>query len=488
MRADHFQSWRREREAIEQKMDCLIAEGLPTSVEERQVRRMRFAALIEQREAAARKLLELARTSRRDKSSKEEWVAGDQFISATRAGGAAESEHATFQVMVVTSPFEFDAHPADRASPAIDAVMSAADRTNVNSDHAAVPNSLPEYAVEPATDVAPHGTEAAAFANDSAAAPIAALTADTAVALWAEVAHGSDAAALGAGFAAAPVAAPVADAAAASQAERPHHQNAAALLTGSAAALATSLAADATRPTDIVPQAPDAETLPPDAANTTIPRVSTKEANSSHAVRYNLNPAALTESASTPAARTGAEGRAVVSDTSHAATFPDDAAVVISLGLSKEDAKPTDGVARAAAALPTHLTAIPADAAATSKAEVGHDPDAAATDSDSAVMPTASPSAKIAQHSSDVSALNRAASPVGLPAESTKIPDDIVLLAHSVSIPAATVPDRLVRMVPDPLLPMDRTKTHDVHSDRSLLKLLQRLQSKLSRGGNEPSR
>jgi hypothetical protein len=43
-------------------------------------------------------------------------------------------------------------------------------------------------------------------------------------------------------------------------------------------------------------------------------------------------------------------------------------------------------------------------------------------------------------------------------------------------------------MVPDPLLPMDRTKTHDVHSDRSLLKLLQRLQSKLSRGGNEPSR
>jgi hypothetical protein len=205
-------------------------------------------------------------------------------------------------------------------------------------------------------------------------------------------------------------------------------------------------------------------------------------------VRYNLNPAALTESASTPAARTGAEGRAVVSDTSHAATFPDDAAVVISLGLSKEDAKPTDGVARAAAALPTHLTAIPADAAATSKAEVGHDPDAAATNSDSAVMLTASPSAKIAQHSSDVSALNRAASPVGVPADSTEISADIALLAHSVAIPAATVPEPLLPTVPDPLLPMDRTITDDVHSDRSLLKLLQRLQSKLSRGGNEPSR
>ena len=80
MRADHFQSWRREREAIEQKMDCLIVEGLPTSVEERRVRRMRFAALIEQREAAARKLLELARTSRHDKPSKRNAVGSSRRV------------------------------------------------------------------------------------------------------------------------------------------------------------------------------------------------------------------------------------------------------------------------------------------------------------------------------------------------------------------------------------------------------------------------
>src|SRR5262249_56193541 len=57
MRVDAFHNWRRELEAVEQEMNSLMAEGVPASSEERQVRRTRFAALIERREAAARNLL-----------------------------------------------------------------------------------------------------------------------------------------------------------------------------------------------------------------------------------------------------------------------------------------------------------------------------------------------------------------------------------------------------------------------------------------------
>jgi hypothetical protein len=65
---DAFQSWRRELEAVEQEMDRLIAVGLPASAEDRQVRQTRFVALVERREAAARKLLQSDWASRRDKS------------------------------------------------------------------------------------------------------------------------------------------------------------------------------------------------------------------------------------------------------------------------------------------------------------------------------------------------------------------------------------------------------------------------------------
>ena len=65
---DAFQSWRRELEVVEQEMDRLIAAGLPASAEERQVRQTRFVALVERREAAARKLLQSDWASRRDKS------------------------------------------------------------------------------------------------------------------------------------------------------------------------------------------------------------------------------------------------------------------------------------------------------------------------------------------------------------------------------------------------------------------------------------
>jgi hypothetical protein len=68
MRSDALQNWRREREAVEQEMDRLITEGLPASVEDRQVRQTRFVALVERREAAARKLLQSDWASRRDTS------------------------------------------------------------------------------------------------------------------------------------------------------------------------------------------------------------------------------------------------------------------------------------------------------------------------------------------------------------------------------------------------------------------------------------
>src|SRR5262245_177025 len=69
---DAFQSWRRELEAVEQEMDRLIAAGLPASVEERQVRQTRFMALVERREAAARKLLQSDWTGRRTKKGSPE--------------------------------------------------------------------------------------------------------------------------------------------------------------------------------------------------------------------------------------------------------------------------------------------------------------------------------------------------------------------------------------------------------------------------------
>ena len=52
-----FAEWRRECAAIEREMDRLITAGRPSSEDERQVRKLQFASLIERREAAARKLM-----------------------------------------------------------------------------------------------------------------------------------------------------------------------------------------------------------------------------------------------------------------------------------------------------------------------------------------------------------------------------------------------------------------------------------------------
>jgi hypothetical protein len=55
---EDFQIWRAEQSAIETEMNGLIAAGPMTSAEDRRVRRIRFMALIERREAAARALLQ----------------------------------------------------------------------------------------------------------------------------------------------------------------------------------------------------------------------------------------------------------------------------------------------------------------------------------------------------------------------------------------------------------------------------------------------
>jgi hypothetical protein len=63
--SDHpFQIWQREREAVEQEMNRLIAMSPAISAEERQVRRFRFEALVERRESAARNLMQSDRAVR----------------------------------------------------------------------------------------------------------------------------------------------------------------------------------------------------------------------------------------------------------------------------------------------------------------------------------------------------------------------------------------------------------------------------------------
>jgi hypothetical protein len=52
-----FADWRREHDTIQAEMDQLVKSGCPSSKEERRIRNMQFAALIERREAAARKIL-----------------------------------------------------------------------------------------------------------------------------------------------------------------------------------------------------------------------------------------------------------------------------------------------------------------------------------------------------------------------------------------------------------------------------------------------
>jgi hypothetical protein len=157
MRSDALQNWRREREAVEQEMDRLITEGLPASVEDRQVRQTRFVALVERREAAARKLLQSDWASRRDTSPR----ASDVVAIAPEVADISAASAAGLIVDVPAGAAEL---PAEVVTP--DAAASAS-----------VPAvGVPAATAGPPTDdivaLAPDVAEAALFAR-SVAVPTA---------------------------------------------------------------------------------------------------------------------------------------------------------------------------------------------------------------------------------------------------------------------------------------------------------------------------
>jgi hypothetical protein len=175
MRNAAFQNWRREREAIEQEMDLLITAGLPASNEERQVRRIRFAALLERREAAARNLLHSGWAGR-DKSPGAASGPGDLFVSAAHAGAGADEGQATFVPLPDgrRTP-ELPAHVTTAASP-FDAVALALDASALRADSDTVATAS-VAADEPASDVTALVPDASA-ATDSGEAPAIGLAAD----------------------------------------------------------------------------------------------------------------------------------------------------------------------------------------------------------------------------------------------------------------------------------------------------------------------
>jgi len=215
MRHDAFQEWRREREAVEQEMDLLITAGLPASNEERQVRRTRFAALLERREAAARNLLHSDRTRRRNRSPADSSGPGDRLISAAHARAGVEAGPATFvplpdgrsktdaqselpvHVTTAASPFDAvalaldtaalpaDADTASTASVAADerpseVVALALDASPPTEFEAVAPIGLPADVAEPAAEQAALASDAPDFSPDSATVAAAGLPADAA--------------------------------------------------------------------------------------------------------------------------------------------------------------------------------------------------------------------------------------------------------------------------------------------------------------------
>jgi hypothetical protein len=58
-----FQTWSSERDRVDAEMSALFTTDLLAAPEERQIRKMRFMALLERRDAAARGLLEPVRQS-----------------------------------------------------------------------------------------------------------------------------------------------------------------------------------------------------------------------------------------------------------------------------------------------------------------------------------------------------------------------------------------------------------------------------------------
>jgi len=158
MRVDAFHNWRRELESVEQEMNSLMAEGVPASSEERQVRRTRFAALIERREAAARNLLRSDVPLRRGKSPAPTPGPGDLVIAAAQAGVGSEGQADAFVSLpegarkAEVQPEGATARPVaptDNATPDLDAAVGRPDSAAavVDPAHPAEPLVAPESAV-----------------------------------------------------------------------------------------------------------------------------------------------------------------------------------------------------------------------------------------------------------------------------------------------------------------------------------------------------
>jgi hypothetical protein len=171
MRDNAFQGWRRECEAIEQEMDHLVRAGMPASVEERQVRRIRFTALVERREAAARKLIEADRV-RHQNWRKGKPGPGDHLISVANAGPLAEADSAAFVSLPdgrrkADVQSELSPHSPAISTPATPSAVVAP----APSDPALGPDSARTTAVDPLADPAQLTAHSIPISPDSAPLP-----------------------------------------------------------------------------------------------------------------------------------------------------------------------------------------------------------------------------------------------------------------------------------------------------------------------------
>ena len=96
MPGEPLSSWRQECDAIEQEMDRLVRSPVPASDEERQVRRGRFAALVQRREDAARKLIQADRARFRHSWRRDSPTPGEFFISASHAASTNDASSTPF--------------------------------------------------------------------------------------------------------------------------------------------------------------------------------------------------------------------------------------------------------------------------------------------------------------------------------------------------------------------------------------------------------
>ena len=153
---DAFQSWRGELEAVEQEMDRLIAAGLPASVEERQVRQTRFLALVERREAAARKLLQTDRAGGRGNRASSHPEAHP--ISTAQGSAEAPPDEGNVEAYpdgrnksdLPTSALSTDLVPLAPDASALPSVSAAVLSASAPADTAARPTDVLALASDPA--------------------------------------------------------------------------------------------------------------------------------------------------------------------------------------------------------------------------------------------------------------------------------------------------------------------------------------------------